>query len=196
MGTGRMFCQMRKIRFLLGEIPWYNQKTMNVEIWKDIENYQNLYEVSNLGRVRSLKFGKTKILTPVKNNKGYLLVKLYKDRKVKRFLVHRLVAQAFIANPLKLPFCNHIDENPLNNRVDNLEFCTPAYNVRYGTCQARRAAKLSKPVCQYDKQGNFLRQWASMMEIKRQLGYNPGAICLCCLGKRELAYGFAWRYAR
>ena len=111
------------------------------EQWKDIiiekngvtYDYTGLYQVSNLGRVRSLgndKTRKERILKPKINNKGYLQVILCKNGKVKTFLVHRLVATAFIPNPDNLPVVNHRDENPLNNCVDNLEWCTQKYNVQ------------------------------------------------------------------
>jgi len=137
------------------------------EIWKDIEGYAGLYEVSNMGQVRSLWFGKTRILKPGKNTCGYLQVNLCKDGKQKMFLVHRLVANAFIPNPQGYPVINHRDENPLNNSVDNLEFCTRKYNVNFGTALKRRAAKRSKSVLQYDMEGHFVKQWPSTHEVER-----------------------------
>lgn len=111
------------------------------EIWKDIiiekngvvYDYSGLYEVSNYGRVKNSRTGK--ILKPVINNKGYLFVGLHKDGKDKKFLVHRLVATMFIPNPDNLPAVNHISEVRSENTVDNLEWCTIAYNNTYGTCQ-------------------------------------------------------------
>lgn len=109
------------------------------EIWVDIKGYEGLYQVSNLGRVKSLEridsLGhkrKEKIFKPQKN-KGYLRVSLWKDGKGKKYSIHRLVAIAFIPNPDNLPEVNHKDENKFNNNVDNLEWCTVAYNNTYGT---------------------------------------------------------------
>ena len=108
------------------------------EIYKDIVSYEDLYEVSDTGLVRNKVSGK--ILKPLKNNRGYLHVRLYKDGIGKFKLVHRLVANAFIPNPLNLPEVNHIDENKSNNNVDNLEWCSRQYNIDYSQSQS---------VCQY-----------------------------------------------
>lgn len=91
----------------------------NIEIWKDVQGYEGIYQVSNLGRVKSLHKN-TKILMPRLNNRRYQYVMFFKDKKYKHFLVHRLVAQAFIPNPNKLLQVNHIDENKENNCISNL----------------------------------------------------------------------------
>jgi len=101
------------------------------QVWKDIQGFEGLYEVSNYGNVRSLKFGKIKYLKPAKNQKGYYFVQLCKNGQKKNFIVHRLVANAFIDNPNNYPQINHIDENKLNNRASNLEWCDNRYNTRY-----------------------------------------------------------------
>lgn len=99
------------------------------EIWKDIEGYEGLYQISNIGRVWSV--GK-EIYKKAGLIGSYLSVSLNKDGHLKNFLIHRLVAKAFIPNPLNLPQVNHIDEDKLNNRADNLEWCTAKYNCNYG----------------------------------------------------------------
>lgn len=119
------------------------------EIWKDIENYEGYYQISNFGRVRSVdryiyntsnfgnnkvSFYKGKIMKPSKREKGYLGICLTKQNKQQSFLIHRLVAKAFIQNPNNLPQVNHIDENKANNQVFNLEWCDNKYNVNYGNC--------------------------------------------------------------
>ena len=112
---------------------------MNEE-WRPVVGYEGLYEVSNLGRVRSLdrydrmnRFCEGRILKLSADRLGYLRAQLYSSSKRKSFLVHRLVAQAFIPNPDNLPQVNHRDENPSNDNVDNLEWCDGKYNVNYGT---------------------------------------------------------------
>ena len=119
---------------------------MNKEIWKPIENYEGLYEVSNLGRVRSIDriiimkhrngcnathYYKGKILATRKNNSGYLKVDLIKDKKAKTFFVHRLVAIAFISNVENKPQVNHIDGNKENNTIENIEWCDAFENQQH-----------------------------------------------------------------
>ena len=105
------------------------------EIWKDIKGYEGLYQVSNLGRVKSLSrknHPKEEFRNLITNSKGYLIVNLLKNNKGKTNKVHRLVAEAFIPNPNNYPQVNHKDENKTNNHVDNLEWCTNKYNSNYG----------------------------------------------------------------
>ena len=110
------------------------------QIWKDIPGYEGLYEVSNTGRVRSLNYngtGKTKVMKLSTNKLGYKKVGLCKDGKRKVYFIHRLVALAFIPNPNNYPIINHKDENPSNNAVWNLEWCTQKYNINYGNCRKK-----------------------------------------------------------
>ena len=102
------------------------------EIWKNIEGYEGKYQVSNLGRVKSM-IGQEKVLHPKKHRNGHLQIGLHKDKKRKTMYIHRIVAQAFIPNPDNIACVNHKDENPNNNNVDNLEWCTQKYNCNYGT---------------------------------------------------------------
>lgn len=158
-----------------------------MEEWKNIDGFEG-YQVSNFGRVKSLannKSRKEKILKTKKRNNGYLEVSLNKDGKQYFRLIHRLVCAAFVKNPDNLPQVNHIDENKENNNVDNLEWCTPQYNVDYSK---------SKQVNQYDLNGNYIKTWKSVKEIERQLGYSQGNITQCCNGKRKSAYNYYWRY--
>jgi hypothetical protein len=114
---------------------------MEKEEWKTIEDYPD-YMISNLGNVKSLKNGKEKILKQEITNNGYCRVELSKDRKRKKYLVHRLVTQTFIPNPQNLPCVNHKDENKTNNCVNNLESCDAKYNNNYGTRNERSSKKL------------------------------------------------------
>ena len=164
------------------------------EIWCPIKGYESLYEVSDKGRVRSLKFGKERILKQGRNNSGYLQVCLCKNGETKRCLVHRLVAQAFIHNPDNLPEVNHKDEDKENNSVQNLEWCDRKYNVNYGTGIQRISEKKSKPVLQYTKSGEFVKEWKSMNDVQRNLGYSKGNISSCCTGRLKSAYNFIWRF--
>ena len=162
------------------------------EYWKDKKDYEGQYQLSNLGRVKSIKFGKEIIL---KQNirRGYYYVVLSKNGIVKNYFVHRLVAEAFLDNPDNLPCVNHKDENKLNNNVDNLEWCDRLYNVRYGTGIERRSKKRSKPVLQYDLEGNFIKEWVSINECVRN-GYNQGNVAACCRGERKYHKDCIWRY--
>ena len=174
------------------------------EVWKDIQGYEGKYQVSNLGNVKSVNYHRTKkerILTPHKIS-GYLIVKLYKNGIQKNFLIHRLVSQAFIENPENLPEVNHIDENKLNNRVDNLEFCDRKYNNNYGshnergleTKKLRKCKNAEIPVLQFTKDGKFVNEYKSISEAARCTGINQGNIVSCLKGRLLTAGGFVWKY--
>lgn len=110
----------------------FTEKELESENWKEIDGYDGMYQVSDLGRVRSFKFGKVRVLMASKCINGYLKVGLWKDGKQNSVYVHRLVADAFIPNNDESKNqVNHIDECKQNNRVDNLEYCTAKYNVNY-----------------------------------------------------------------
>lgn len=167
------------------------------EIWKGVIGHEKTYQVSNLGNVRSLNYrntGKTKNLVPKVNNCGRLWVELDK----KPLLVHRLVAMAFIPNPDELPEINHKDENPKNNSVENLEWCTGEYNKK--TYQENhkgigRKRTLLRPVNQIDSEGRIVKKWNCLREIQCETGMNQWSITQCCQGIRKTAYGFKWQYA-
>jgi len=161
-----------------------------IESWNDVVGYEGLYEVSNLGRIKR----NGRILKPGKDRHGYLQIVLYKNGIYKRFYIHRLVAYAFIPNPTNLPIINHKDEIPTNNAVNNLEWCTSQYNANYGTRNERMAKNKSKPVLQYDLNGNFIREWPSGLKVEEELGIDQGNISSCCLGKIKTAGGFVWRF--
>ena len=165
-----------------------------MEIWEDIEGYKGLCQISNKGRVKSLKYGKERIRTPVINNSGCLNIILYKNTEAQHRLVHRLVAEAFIPNLENKPQINHKDENKLNNCVENLEWIRHIDNCNYGSRNERVADSLSKPILQYSKSGDFIREWKSASEVKRVLGIDNSHIIHCCKGKRKSSGGFVWRY--
>ena len=164
------------------------------EIWCPIKGFEGLYEVSDQGMVRSLKSGKERILKPQRNTCGYLRVNLYKNGEMKNYRIHRLVAQTFIPDPNNLPEVNHKDEDKTNNKVSNLEFCDKKYNINYGTRNHLVSMKLSKPVLQYTKSGEFVKEWKSMNDVQRNLGYYSQNISQCCTGKRKSANGFVWKF--
>lgn len=176
------------------------------EEWRDIKDYEGLYQVSNTGKIKSLKrmvvrnnnrplLVEEKILKPSVNKYGYLFVNLCKNGKLKNLRVHRLVAQAFISNQNNYPQVNHKDEDKTNNCVSNLEFCTAKYNINYGTKNKRVAEKLSKAVLQIDiKTNEIIKEFPSVSEVQRQLGISITHISECCKGKRKTCGGFKWRY--
>ena len=165
---------------------------MKGEIWKPVRNYEGLYEVSNMGRVKSLNYkrtGKEKILKPYGN--GYLQVQLWKDGNREQPLVHVLVATAFLENTDNLPEVNHKDEDKTNNCVENLEYCSKLYNCNYGT----RNKKISKPVFSVDKKSGLIMWWQSAHEAERCTGIANGNIIKCCQGKLKSVGNHYWFYA-
>ena len=164
------------------------------EIWRDIDGYEGLYQISNKGRVKRLLGPSERILRPVLNRSGYYYIMLYNDSVKKAFRLHRLVAQAFIPNLYNKPQVNHLDENKKNNCVDNLEWATAKENSNYGSRNERITGRPSIPIIQYSKDGEFIKEWQSAVEVKRVLGINNSHIIQCCKGKRKSAGGFVWRY--
>ena len=160
---------------------------------KDIKNYEGIYQVTENGDVWSVK--RNRFLKPYKNQLGYLRVVLSKKGKVKKYSVHRLVAEAFIDNQNNYHCVNHKDENKLNNNVDNLEWCTIRYNNCYNDGQIKRARFKRKKVYQYDLNGNLIKEWISVNDAGRN-GYLPQKISMCCLGKRKTHKGFKWSYEK
>lgn len=164
------------------------------EVWKDIQGYEGLYQVSNLGRVKSLHKAEV-ILKPGINNRGYYFVMLYKDKKYHHALVHRLVAKAFIPNKENFPQVNHKDENKANNCVNNLEWCTNLYNNLYHDKAIKTGIKEGKPVAQYTLSGKLVKIWQSAHEAERA-GYHARHIGECCSDKIKTHLGYMWRFAR
>jgi hypothetical protein len=189
------------------------------EIWKDVKGYEGLYQVSNMGRVKSLdrwcprKDGHklhvlSRILKPQANRGGgkrgqakgrYLFVPLCREHKHKFVYIHRLVIEAFIENPdpEKYTQCNHKDENTYNNVLSNLEWCTPKENVNHGTRNERANAPLRKKVLMFTKEGKFIREFVSAKEAARLTGIWSSSISCCCrkLPKFNTAGGYRWAYS-
>jgi hypothetical protein len=182
------------------------------EIWKDIAGYEGLYQVSNLGRVRSLgrdivrrtRYGTMapyhingKVLKPLHSQGDYCYVHLFdKDGTSINHKVHRLVAKAFVPNPDNLNEVNHIDEDKDNNRADNLEWVTHIANCNYGTRNDRSKVKRSKPVQQIDVDGNIVAEYPSISDAWRATGIHRYQIRGCINNQKDYktAGGFRWKY--
>ena len=161
------------------------------EIWKDIKGYEGLYQVSNMGRVKSLR---NNIILRQGITMGYKRVLLYTNNSPKNYYIHRLVAMAFIPNPDNLPQVNHKDEDKANNCISNLEWCDCKYNSSYGTRGKRIARSKSKKVLQFKPDGTFVKEWKSTKDVERNLGFNHANISACCRNIRKSAYGYIWKY--
>ena len=176
------------------------------EIWKDIEGYEGLYQVSNYGNIKSLSkvvknaYGvhrtEDKIFKPQTKKNGYLQIQLSKNGKQKHYKVHRLVALTYIANPNNYPCVNHKDENKLNNHVSNLEWCTYEYNTNYGTRNKRASEKLkgkmkNKKLTKQQLEKRYRKVkcittgeiFNSIKEASSKTGANSSNITQCCKGK-------------
>lgn len=175
-----------------------------MELWKPIKNYENLYDASNYGRVRSLdhyevvgkakRFRKGRILKPCKKKSGYLQVGLCKDGKHKWFRVHRLVWEAFNGEIPDGYEINHIDENTENNSLSNLSAVSHKTNINWGTRNQRCADKCSQAVLQLTYPGlEFMCEWSSTHEAGRN-GFSQGNVAACCRGERKSHKGFTFRY--
>lgn len=156
-----------------------------MEIWKDIEGYEDLYEVSDEGRIRNKNTGR--ILKLDINRYGYLQIKLYKEGSRQWLSVHRLVAKAFIPNPNNYPEVDHIDKNRSNANVDNLRWVNHQENIDHSK---------SRAVNQYTLDGHYVATYKSTYEAHRQTGVHQGNIVQCCLGNPNYSHagGFIWKY--
>lgn len=182
------------------------------EEWRDVIGYEGLYQVSNLGRVRSLdryaccknnsqRLIKGRVLAFDYDKDGYPRVCLSNNGKHITVQVHRLVAQAFLPNPDNLPCINHKDECITNNRVDNLEWCTYKYNNNYGTHMEKinknRTDGLfkAKKVGMYSLEGKLLNTFKSVTAAAKYLNKSYNAnISSACRGNTHTAYGYIWKY--
>lgn len=172
-------------------------------MWKDIKNFEGLYQVSDHGDIKSIERTKTnnagaqrveeRILKQRRDKDGYLAVCLSKEGKHYGRRVNRLVAEAFIPNPECLPVVNHKDENKQNNEADNLEWCTVRYNTCYGDGLRKMAAKQGRPVIQV-LNGNIIGEYYSTGNASKETGIPQGNIYKACAGERRIAGGYEWRF--
>lgn len=157
-----------------------------------------IYQVSNLGRIKSLhkKNSDNFIMKQSIKRTGYYSIRLKKNGMAKDFLVHRLVAKAFISNPNELPCINHKDENKKNNKVDNLEWCTHAYNNVYGDRlqKVSNTNKLRREVFQYDLKGNFINEYKSVTEAGKKNNIPISDVSSCCRGKYKRANIYIFKF--
>ena len=195
-------------------------------VWKDVVGYEGLYQVNNIGEVRSVdrlvnccggeRTVGARVLKQSRVHYGYPAVRLCRNNICKTFLVHRLVAEAFIPNPNKLPCINHKDANPKNNCIDNLEWCTHKYNSNYPICKERQHNAMlhryeedpdfleqckqrldkfhklrCKKVCQIDLRGNLIKIWDSTASTLSG-GFIPNDVGQCANGKRKTHRKFVW----
>lgn len=170
---------------------------MNKEIWKDIEGYEGLYQISNYGNIVSLNYNHTKKRKELicEINNGYCKIGLCKNNKTKRYMVHRLVAKAFIDNPYNKNQVNHIDGNKQNNRVDNLEWVTPKENTEHSIKNSLRKMKKIKMI---NKNNNeIIYVFENIIELRQKIKLNRYEhINDCCNGARKSAYGYKWEYVK
>ena len=187
----------------------------NIEIWKPIVGYEGLYEVSNLGKVKAIKWhrgNEEKEIKPYTTYKGYLRLRLTKNGKGKQFQIHRLVAEAFIPNPENKPYIDHINTDRTDNTVwlnedgsinyekTNLRWVTNKENcnnpISKQNYSKSNKGKTAVPILQFDKNMNFIKKWESMTDAETSLGIKS-RLSEYCGNKygRKTAGGFIWRYA-
>ena len=171
-----------------------------MEVWKDIQGYEGLYQISNTGKVkRNNKILKFSIA------KGYEHICLYKNNKYKPFSVHRLVAEAFIPNPENKPQIDHIDGNPLNNKVDNLRWATAKENIANPITMKRKsvAAMGNHMTGRFGALHHNSKRvqcietktvYYGFAEASRKTGINAFGISMATNGKRTTAGGYHWQY--
>lgn len=186
---------------------------MPEEIWKPIAGFEGRYEVSSLGRVRSIMDNKGNRRIKIRKTRlaknGYLYLNLWIDGRIYVRKPHRLVADAFLEKPEGSECVNHINGIKTDNRAENLEWCTYSDNIRHAirTGLLKDPAKhldmtgvhgkdhpTSKPVEQYTLDGEFIAEYESCVEAANELGFAAGNIQRCAHGKRKTAHGYRWRY--
>lgn len=186
---------------------------MNKEIWRDIQGYEEYYQVSNIGRVRSLdrlvvnttkskRLRKGRVLIPQIKDNGYMVANLSKNNRCKTCYIHRLVAKSFIPNPHRYNTVNHIDETRDNNNAMNLEWCTHGYNLTYNNAMQRMVKSRNKSKCrssekaisQYSLDGSYIKSYPSVAKASIALKTSEENIRSALKGKSKTAEGYQWIY--
>lgn len=156
--------------------------------WFDIPGYEGRYQITKNGEVKSLNYmrtGKEEIVKQGTDGKGHLYVTLTKEGLPKNSFIHTLMYKTFVGDIPRGFHIHHIDENPANNTLDNFELISAAEHNKIHK---------SKPVMQFDLNGNFIKEWKSASEVQRSLNYKQTYISGCCLGKYNTAYNFIWKF--
>lgn len=173
-------------------------------IRKEIKWYENKYLISNTWLVKSLNYQnswKSKLLNPYINKYWYAIVGLCNNKTHKKFKVHRLVAMTYISNIDNKPQVNHKNWIKYDNRADNLEWCTPSYNMKHSYDKLNRyrhwnwnPSHLYKKIKQYWKSGNLIKIWNSQVEIEKTLWIKQYSISHCLIWRQKTAWWFKWKY--
>lgn len=163
------------------------------EEWKDIQGFEGFYQVSNLGRIKSLSRGnkKERIRIPRAANNGYLYVVLSKGNKAHTIRIHKEVAKAFIPNPYNYNTINHKNLDKSDNCISNLEWLPLKDNILHAKDNGKNNRK---PIYQCDKDGSIIREWESAWAVQLELGYFSTLISRCCRGKMNSYKGYKWRF--
>lgn len=195
----------------------YDLYQSGVEIWRDIEGWEDLYRISTFGNVKSMEritYGKNKSTRVIKSytlkgelsNAGYFRVTLSDGNRRKRITIHRFICITFLQNPNNYPISNHKSGIKICNRLDNLEFCTISMNLIHAFKMGLKKPQLtglgkfgklnvcSKAVNQYTEQGIFINQYESASIASRETGCCLSTICSCAKGNRKTSGGFIWKY--
>lgn len=185
-------------------------------IWKDIKGFEGLYQINNLGQVKSLsrkvscgkgfRIVKEAIKRISNHNAGYHVINLFKDGICYPHLLHVLIAKYFIPNPNNYPEVNHKNGIKTDNDINNLEWATYSMNIKHAYDMGLRKKKspsegklgaanhLSKPIAQYDLVGNLVKEWPCSKEVWRQTGLNHHVIRRCANGGTKTSYGYQWKF--
>jgi len=183
------------------------------EIWKDVIGYEGYYKVSNFGRVKSLirksnnQYNKKEIIVSTRLLYGYVYIQLNKNGKANNKRVHRLVAESFLKNPFNKSQVNHINGIKNDNMVENLEWNTAQENTLHAIKTGLRVSSgmkgrtgylniFSKPVFQYNLNGDFIKEWISATEVMRILKIQSTSISRCCNHIIKTSGGFKWEFKK
>lgn len=165
------------------------------EVWKDVKGWEDRYMVSNTGKIYSKLSNKVK--RTAYTNDGHEAIMLNRNGKQFGTFVHRLVAQAFIPNPNNFPIINHKDENPSNNNVGNLEWCSYSYNNTYNDIHIRSSEGKKRRVYQYGSDGSLVNEYDSVRNAAKIIGIkSPSNISECCNKKQLTTHGYVFSYSK